>query len=137
MPYFWGPYAIFSVEIPSFNRLLCHTDPHCMAYFGGIFFANMGGGGGQNYFQHWSPQVFPENKAPRDWSIRISLVALAAKRPNSDLKFAGEFFGRFFAPAFFQRKKAHKKPPKYPLQNSHGNLFGKIPLGFLQKPFLD
>ena len=22
-----------------------------MAYFGGIFFANMGGGGGQNYFQ--------------------------------------------------------------------------------------
>ena len=36
-----------------FNQLLCHTDPHCMAYFGyfgGIFFANMGGGGGQNYF---------------------------------------------------------------------------------------
>ena len=27
------------------NRLLCHTDPYCMAYFGGIFFANMGGGG--------------------------------------------------------------------------------------------
>ena len=24
-----------------------------MAYFGGIFFANMGGGGGQNYFQWW------------------------------------------------------------------------------------
>ena len=24
-----------------------------MAYFGGIFFANMGGGGGQTYFQSW------------------------------------------------------------------------------------
>ena len=23
-------------------------DPHCMAYVGGISFANMGGGGGQN-----------------------------------------------------------------------------------------
>ena len=23
-----------------------------MAYFGGIFYANMGGGGGQNYFQN-------------------------------------------------------------------------------------
>ena len=37
MPYLWGPYAIFCVEIPQFYRLLCHTDPHCMAYFGGIF----------------------------------------------------------------------------------------------------
>ena len=27
-----------------------------MAYFGGIFFANMGGGGGQNYFQ----KLFPD-----------------------------------------------------------------------------
>ena len=34
------------------NRLLCHTDPLCMAYFGGIFFANMGGGGGQDYFKY-------------------------------------------------------------------------------------
>ena len=27
-----------------------------MAYFGVIFFANMGGGGGQNYFQIWGRQ---------------------------------------------------------------------------------
>ena len=47
MPYFW-------LRMPSFCRksleckgLLCHTDPHCMAYCWGIFFANIGGGGGQ------------------------------------------------------------------------------------------
>ena len=44
MPCFWGPYALFSVEIPWFILLLCHTDPHCMAYFRGMFFANMKGG---------------------------------------------------------------------------------------------
>ena len=45
---------------------LCHTDPHCMAYFGGIYFVNMGGGGGQNYFQHRpsAEQVF--RKATRN-----------------------------------------------------------------------
>ena len=50
MPLFWGRYAFFWLLSLHLNRLLCHTDPHCMAYFGGIFFANMGGGGGQNYF---------------------------------------------------------------------------------------
>ena len=26
-----------------------------------------------NFQGHWSMQLFPENKAPRDWSLRISL----------------------------------------------------------------
>ena len=34
-------------------------------------------------------------------------------------------------------KKARKNPPKNLPQNSPRNLVGKIPLGFLQKPFLD
>ena len=34
-----------------FKGFLCHTTPHFMAYFGVIFFANMGGGGGRNCFQ--------------------------------------------------------------------------------------
>ena len=37
---------------------------------------------------------------------------------------------------FFPRKKARKNPPKNPPQNSPRTLSGKIPLGFLQKPFL-
>ena len=47
---------IFSLD---FNRLLCHTDPHCMAYFRGILFANMGRGGGQNYFHYIPPPPSP------------------------------------------------------------------------------
>ena len=46
------------------------------------------------------------------------------------------FLGGFFPP-FFPRKKARKNPPKNPPKNSLGTLFRKIPLGFLQKPFLD
>ena len=46
------------------------------------------------------------------------------------------FWGGFFAPVF-PRKKARKNPPKIPRQNSPGNSVGKIPLGFLQKPFLE
>ena len=38
---------------------------------------------------------------------------------------------------FFPRKNAQKNPPRNPPQNSPGTLFGKTPLGFLQKPFLD
>ena len=37
-----------------FEGFLRHTTPHFMAYSGSIFFANMGGGGGQNYFQLWA-----------------------------------------------------------------------------------
>ena len=65
---------------------------------------------------------------------------LAAKLPNSDLNFAVDFLVDFFL-LFFPRKKAPKNPPKNPPQNpphnSLGTLFGKIPLGFLQKPFLE
>ena len=38
---------------------------------------------------------------------------------------------------FVPRKKTPKNPPKNPPQNSPGNLFGKILLGFLQRPFLE
>ena len=38
---------------------------------------------------------------------------------------------------FFPRKKAPKNPPENPPQNSPRVLVGKIPLRFLQKPFLD
>ena len=38
---------------------------------------------------------------------------------------------------FFPRKTEGKNPPKNPPQNSPRNLSGKVPLGFLQKPFLD
>ena len=61
---------------------------------------------------------------------------LAAKLPNSDLNFAVDFLVDFLL-LFFPRKKARKNPPKNPPQNSPGTLFGKIPLGFLQKPSLD
>ena len=71
---------IFGVRMPyfqkslDFNRLLCHTDPHCMAYFWGIFFANMGGGGGQNYFQK-NQDNFPkaDHLAKRDGILTKSL----------------------------------------------------------------
>ena len=50
MPQKWVCMLYFLWKSLDFNRLLCHTDPHCMADFGGIFFANMAVGGGQNYF---------------------------------------------------------------------------------------
>ena len=61
---------------------------------------------------------------------------LATKLPNSDLNFAVDFLVDFFL-LFFQGKRPAKNPPKNPPQNSPRTLFGKIPLGFLQKPFLD
>ena len=48
MPHFW---VHFSVEIPDFDGLLCHTDPDRMASFGGHLVCKYGGGGrGQNCF---------------------------------------------------------------------------------------
>ena len=38
---------------------------------------------------------------------------------------------------FFSKETGPKNPPKHPPQNSPRNLFGKIPLGFLQKPCLE
>ena len=52
------------------------------------------------------------------------------KLPNSDLNFAVDFC---VDSLLFPSKKAPKNPPK----NPPGNLFGKIPIGFLQKPFLE
>ena len=61
---------------------------------------------------------------------------LSPKLPNSDLKIAVDFWVDFLV-LFFPRKKARKNPPKNPRQFSPGNSVGKIPLGFLQKPFLE
>ena len=58
------------------------------------------------------------------------------KLPNSDLNFAVDFLVDFSS-CFFPRKKSRKNPPKNPPQNSPGTLFGKIPHGFLQNPFLE
>ena len=71
----------------------------------------------------------------------LAVRILAAKLPNSDLNFAMDFGVDFFPPVFsfyfFRRKKTRKNPPKNPPQNSRRTLFGKVPLGFLQKPSLD
>ena len=66
----------------------------------------------------------------------LAVWILAAKLPNAVLNFAMDFAVDFFL-LFFLRKKAPKNPPKNPPQNSPGHLARKIPLGFLQKPFLE
>ena len=63
-------------------------------------------------------------------------VDFGRETPKFRFEFCRGFFGGFFL-LFFPRKNARKNPPKNPPQNSPGTLFGKIPLGFLQKPFLD
>ena len=116
MPYFGGLYAIFLWKSLDFNRLLCHTDPHCMACFGGIFFANMGGGGGQNYFQ----KIRPDLKGTRlKWhkpeTARDKFLILYFRNPNLGRKqilgarnFGPEFLGRFLI-RFFPAKEAPQK----------------------------
>ena len=59
-----------------------------------------------------------------------------AKLPNSDLNFAVDFWVDFSS-CFSKEKGPQKSTAKNPLQNSPGNSVGKIPLGFLQKPFLE
>ena len=61
---------------------------------------------------------------------------LAAKLPNSDLNFAVDFWVDLFL-VLFARKKARNNPQKSPPLKSSRTLFGKILLGFLQKPFLE
>ena len=63
-----GSYAIkFGVRPHSlwkslyFKGFLRHTTPHFTAYFGGILFANMGGGGGQTYFHYYLVPLLPQN----------------------------------------------------------------------------
>ena len=42
---------MLSVKVPLIQGIPApHTTPHFMAYLGSKFFANMGGGGGQNCF---------------------------------------------------------------------------------------
>ena len=57
---------------------------------------------------------------------------ISAEGPGQDLNFAGWIVFLLLLP----RKKA-PNPPKNPPQNSPENLFGKIPLGFLQEPSLE
>ena len=66
----------------------------------------------------------------------LAVWILAARLPNSDLNFSADFLLDFFL-LFFPRKKARKNPQKNPPHNSPRTLLGKIPLGFLQKPFLE
>ena len=42
------------MKVPLVGGIFTPYDPHFMAYFGSIVFANMGGGGGQNCFQKGS-----------------------------------------------------------------------------------
>ena len=129
MPCFWGPCAIFSVEIPwcygpphmpgsskwrfaalrfvhsqdireirdpnAFKtrlKCICHnialseTIQTCtwnctdMAYSGGIFFANMGGVGGQNYFQAGCRLRWPNS---RESIRRFARIAWFSFSPSS------------------------------------------------------
>ena len=68
----------------------------------------------------------------------LAVWILAPNLPNFDLKLPW-IFGWIFFLRFFPREKACKKSStkKNPRQNSPGTLFRKIPLGLLQKPFLD
>ena len=86
-------------------------------------------GWGSSMRRRGGQKVRPQGRILAKW-------ILAAKLPNSDLNFAVDFLVDFFL-LLFPRKKARKVPPKNPPQNSPRTLFGKIPLGFLQKPFLD
>ena len=66
----------------------------------------------------------------------LAVWILAAKLPNFPIFILLFIFGWISSSCSFQGKKA-RKIHKNPLQNSPGNLFGKIPLAFLQKPSLD
>ena len=46
-----GACTPFSVKVPLFQGIFMPYDPSFYGIFWGHFFANMGGGGGQNYFQ--------------------------------------------------------------------------------------
>ena len=65
----------------------------------------------------------------------LAVWILAARLPNSDLNFAVDL-GVDFSSCFFQGKGPTKSTKKIPPKNPRQNLFGKVPLGFLQKPSL-
>ena len=62
-----------------------------------------------------------------------SVWILTAKLTNSDLN----FLAVDFSSCVFQAKRPKQIPSKNPTKKSPGTLFGKIPLGFLQKPCLE
>ena len=64
-------------------------------------------------------------------------VDFGRETPKFWFEFCRGFWGGFFLQLFSKEKIGGKKPPKIPPQNSPRNLFRKIPLGFLQKPFLE
>ena len=66
----------------------------------------------------------------------LAVWILAAKLPNSDLNFAVDFWGGFFPPDFSKEKGLKKSTKKSPAKFTQ-DFVRKIPLGFLQKPFLE
>ena len=66
----------------------------------------------------------------------LAVWILAAKLPNSDLNFAVDFGVDLFL-LFSPRETAQKKSAKKSPANPPRNLSRKVPLGFLQKPFLE
>ena len=61
-----GSYTRLSVKVPLFQGIVMPYDPSFMAYCGSICFANMGGGGGQNYFHSRATHPpFPKPKGGR------------------------------------------------------------------------
>ena len=67
----------------------------------------------------------------------LAVWILAAKVPDADLNFAVDLWVDFFL-LFLPRKKGPKKSTKKIPREIHPGLCSeKIPLGFLQKPFLD
>ena len=66
----------------------------------------------------------------------LAVWTLATKLPNSDLNFAVDFWVDFIG-LFFSNEKGPKKDTKKSPAKFTQEFVRKIPLGFLQKPFLD
>ena len=80
-----------------------------------------------------TPESMPRNHYSRPDPFSVDF---GRETPKFRFEFCRGFLGGFFPPVF-SKEKGPKNPPKNPPQNSQGTLFGKIPRGFLQKPFLD
>ena len=82
---------------PCIKGFLRHTTPHFMAYFGVIFFANMGDGGGQNYFQKFQ-------------AVLVLLLLPGETRARASGLVLSEMVHRHLAP---------KSPSESPLVRTH------------------
>ena len=69
-----------------------HTTPHFMAYFGCIFFANMGGGVGQNYFHIFAVGIFSGGHV-----CRTKLARMIFRGTNFLTKYALKFSPKFLS----------------------------------------